>query len=180
MTTFFISKSVLLAVTLGIAMFTDVSDNKIRNSVTIPAALAGLFFNTVESGAGGILLSLKGWLVPILLLFVLYSINVMGAGDIKLFAAIGAIMGLPFVIYSFLFSVYAGGGIAGWLLFREGRFAERMKSLYMYIRVILLTRRFYPYTARGDRSSKFIFTAAVVPGTLLNYIICLIKLKGGN
>ena len=171
MTGLFTAKTLILAVTLGAALFFDFRYCRIKNAVTYPAAAAGLLVNFAERGFPGALLAMKGWLLPVLALFVLYYINVMGAGDIKLFAAIGAIMGLPFVMYCFLFSVYIGGVIACWLLIRRGQFPDRMRKLYGYAKTVFLTGRLFPYSAKGNKDSKFIFTLAIVPGTIVNWVL---------
>jgi len=176
MTGLFTAKTLILAVTLAAALFFDIRYCRIKNAVTYPAAAAGILVNFTEFGAPGALLAVKGWLFPVLVLFVLYYINVMGAGDIKLFAAIGAIMGLPFVVYCFLLSVYIGGVIACWLLIRRGQFRDRMRKLYDYAKTVLFSGRLFPYSVKGDNESKFIFTAAIVPGTVVNWVLVYVWL----
>ncbi len=171
MTTLFYAKTLILTITLGMALADDIRYCRIKNSVTYPAAAAGILVNMAEAGFPGTLLSLQGWFVPVTVLFVLYYINVMGAGDIKLFAAIGAVMGLPFVTYCFFFSVYIGGGIACWLLVRRRQFRQRIRKICGYGKTVLYTGRLFPYSVRGDNESKFIFTAAIVPGTVVSWVL---------
>lgn len=171
-------KAGLILTILGLALYQDLRENKIKNTVTFPAALLGLAVNAAETGTGGIVFSMKGWLVPVMSLMALYIINVLGAGDIKLFAAIGSIMGLKFAVLSFIFSVYAGGVIALVILLKQGALAARMKKILCYIKFTVATGRIVPYTARGDRSSKFIFSAAIVPGTFMQLVLTMLQLKG--
>ncbi|WP_418792180.1 A24 family peptidase [Phosphitispora sp. TUW77] len=171
MITLFMVKSFILAVALGTALYFDIRYCRIKNSVTYPAAVGGFLINFAEYGTPGLLFALKGWLIPVLALFVFYYINVMGAGDIKLFAAIGAIMGVSFVMYCFLFSVYIGGIIACGLLIRRKQFMYRMKMVCGYAKTVFLTGGLFPYGIKGDNNSKFIFTAAIVPGTIVNWVL---------
>ncbi|ADG83272.1 peptidase A24A prepilin type IV [Thermincola ferriacetica] len=174
----FIGKSLILIIILGLALYYDIREQKIKNFITLPAAVLGLATNLMEGGLTGLLFSIKGWLVPVAVLMVLYRINVMGAGDIKLFAAIGAVMGLPFTAYSFVFSVYTGGVIALVILLKKRVFIRRMQDVCNYFKYIFLTGRLAKYSGDDDKSSKFIFSTAIVPGTMIQYIITLLQFKG--
>lgn len=180
MNQFFIIKSILLLVMLGLALGQDIREKKIKNWVTFPAALAGIIINFWEAGPGGLAFALQGWLVPVLSLLLLYRMNVMGAGDIKLFAAIGALLGLKFTACCFIFSVFAGGAIAFVILAKDRALAARMKKMCAYLGFMAASGRIIPYSARGDGSSKFIFSAAIVPGTIMQLLITLFQLKGVN
>lgn len=178
MSVFLILKSILLIAGLGLALFHDIKEQKIKNFITLPAAFLGLVLNFLEQGPCGLLVSLKGWIIPVLLLIVLYRINVMGAGDIKLFAAIGAVMGLPFVLYSFVFTIYIGGVVAVIILIKRNQLLNRMKRLSGYVKFVLFTRQLSAYSSKDDSSSKFIFSTAIVPGTLLQLCLTVLRLKG--
>lgn len=168
---FFAAKTVLLLLVLGLAVASDLREKKIKNWITLPAALLGFGINTAANGMEGLLFSGKGWLFPVLLLFILYLINVMGAGDIKLYAAVGAIMGFPFVLYSFIFSVYIGGLLAVFILVRRRQFLERMACFYRYARFAFLTHSLPVYSPRGNTDGKFAFAVPIAVGTLLQLLL---------
>jgi prepilin peptidase CpaA len=172
-------KMALLLVMLGLALYQDVSAHKIKNWLTLTAALAGVALNFVEKGPAGLVMAVQGWLVPVLALMLLYRLNMMGAGDIKLFAAMGSLMGLEFVTLCFIFSVFTGGVIAFVILIREKALAARMIKIIRYFCLMAATGRIMPYVARGDNSSKFIFSAAIVPGAIVQLLITLFWVKGG-
>lgn len=171
MTACFFARSAVLLFSLGLALYYDLKETRIKNFITLPAALTGLALNVYEGGITGLQLSLKGWLMPILALLILYRINVMGAGDIKLFAAIGAIMGLPFTVYCFMFSVYIGGLISVGLLWKRKQFKRRMLQVLNYVKFILVTKQIPVYVSEGDTGSKFIFSAAIVPGAIVQFLL---------
>ena len=102
----------ILAITLIISFITDIRKRRILNIVTLPAILIGLIYYTVTSGFEGFLFSGKGLLVGFLILLIPYLLGGMGAGDVKLMAAIGALTGTSFVIESFLYTAIIGGLIA--------------------------------------------------------------------
>lgn len=164
-------KTVLLVSTLMLALYHDIKEQKIKNYVTYSAAFLGLTLNVAEHGLDGLGFTVVGWLTPVMVLGLLYATNIMGAGDIKLFAAIGAIMGLPFTMYCLAYSVYFGGLIALIILIRRKQFKQRMYRIYEYIYFIAITRKIVPYCAKSDNQSKFIFSTAIVPGTILHLFL---------
>lgn len=165
----------ILGLILLISLYYDIREQKIKNFITFPAALVGISINFIDQGYNGLITSLTGWFIPIAGLILLYYINVMGAGDIKLFAAIGSVMGLTFVAYSFIFSIYIGGIIAVFLLIKRRVFKTRMIAVLNYLKFIFLTGRLNKYSAKEDHSSKFIFTSAIVPGTLVQLALTYFK-----
>jgi len=174
MTVIFAVKTLSLIVILSLALYHDIKEQKIKNAVTLPGAVFGFLLNIVEGGVNGSVFSLKGWIVPVLLLIVLYLINVMGAGDIKLFAAIGAIMGVRFAVGTIVFSIYIGGLIAIVLLLVRKRFLSRMSFLLNYLLSVFWTGRLALYCNRGDTDAKFIFSTAIVPGSLLQLLLSIV------
>jgi prepilin peptidase CpaA len=103
-------ESLALALALA-ASVCDVRTRRIPNALTFGAAAAALVVSTWEGGATGAATSGAGLLAGLALWFPLFALGGMGAGDVKLLAAIGAWLG-PYA--TFFVSIYAG--IAGALL----------------------------------------------------------------
>lgn len=162
---FVLVRIVLLVCCLTLALINDLRENKIRNIITMPTALLGLVLNLAEGGGAGLMVAVIGWLVPILALIIFYLIKVMGAGDIKLFAAIGAVMGLPFTVGSFVISIYFGGVVALVLLIKRKQAGASLTRLRNYI-VHCLTRQNLTVYYSGPES-RFPFAIAIVPATLV-------------
>lgn len=129
---------VLSAVFLCIAFYTDVTRTKIPNRLTVPIAILGLGIHTATDGWSGFLYALYGAVAGFAILFLLYLFKAVGAGDVKLFAALGAVTGLQFTMQSLMYSVLYAGLIAlvillirrrTWLSFEEGRM---LKFPFMY------------------------------------------------
>lgn len=120
----------------------------------------------------GVLHSLAATVLPVLLLIILYILRMLGAGDIKLFSAIGAIMGVKFILYTIIYSFLSGGVIALALISLRKNGKQRLTYLYTYIKNCILTRSFQQYTAFDDKSdgSKFHFSYAIVCGTLISLV----------
>ncbi|MBU0606388.1 MAG: A24 family peptidase [Armatimonadetes bacterium] len=98
---------------LIISVFTDVRDGKIYNAVTLPFALLGLILNIIDKGLSGLLFSLAGLGMGLALFFLSAFLGrILGAGDCKLFAAVGALQGPQFLLWAILFSLAVGGVFA--------------------------------------------------------------------
>jgi len=82
---------------------------RIPNWLTIGGMTTGLILNTTLPMQTGLLWALAGLASGLVLLLPLYALGVMGAGDVKLMAAVGAFLGLPEVLFAVLASLIAGG-----------------------------------------------------------------------
>lgn len=102
----------LIAVLL-VAAAIDWRTMRIPNWLTVSAMLYGLAYNATHGQSlwGGLSTGGSGLLVGLVLLLPLYLIRAMGAGDVKLMAAVGAFLGPLPVLKAALF-VFVVGGIA--------------------------------------------------------------------
>ena len=155
------------------ALVWDIRTHKIKNVIVFPFVLAGIATNFLESGVEGAAQSLAAMLVPILLMGVLYALRMLGAGDIKLFCAVGAIMGLEFVLYTTAFSFLAGGCIAVVLLLLRRNAKKRFLHLFHYLKNLFRSFSFVPYTDFQDTSDggKFPFAIAIFCGAAVESVI---------
>jgi prepilin peptidase CpaA len=101
---------VLLALVV-IAGVIDYRSYRIPNWLTFGGALVGLVSSTLVAGQplDGFLWALAGLAAGFAVLIPLYALHVMGAGDVKLMAAVGAFLGFPGILYAVLFTFIAGG-----------------------------------------------------------------------
>ncbi len=110
----------------------DVHSSRVPNFVTFPLAFVGLVFHTFSDSGNGILFSVEGLGLGFILLIGFYIYGGMGAGDVKLLAAVGAVVGPTNVFMGFLFSSLLGGlyalAIMGWHL-GLAQTAERLKVI---------------------------------------------------
>ena len=105
-------KAVALAIAL-VACVTDIRTRRIPNILTFGAAGLAFVFHLVTEGlsAGG--MSVLAWLVGILVFLPFFLVGGLGAGDVKLVAAIGAWLGSPVLtMWVALYTGIAGGLMA--------------------------------------------------------------------
>src|SRR5919197_5677105 len=90
---------VLMAV-LAVASVTDLRTRRIPNALTFSTVALGLVLNGVFFGLDGLRDSASGAGLGLGLLFPLFMLRWMGAGDVKLMAVVGALKGFEFVFFA--------------------------------------------------------------------------------
>ena len=154
---------VLLAGAGGLIM--DLKEGRIDNRWILLCLGCGLLSHTIRDGPAGLFSGFAGILTPFLLLFWLNFFQMLGAGDIKLFCALGAFLG-PGKILELLGLAFIFGAIYGlFYLFLTGSFCHRFRYFIRYFRQTILTGTFSPYT-RLDVTSpgNFHFSWTILAG----------------
>ena len=139
---------VLLALVIAAGVF-DARYRRIPNWLTVTGVLIGLGLNTFQQGVvpsavirgtwQGLVFSLAGLLTGFGVYLVLYMLRAMGAGDVKLMAAVGSMVGWQNWFGIFLITAVVGGVLSivvslakrrlGKTLFNVGFILHEMKSL---------------------------------------------------
>jgi prepilin peptidase CpaA len=116
---------IILVLVAGTAAVYDVRFRRIPNWLVLSGLLLGLGLNTIllgwDSPHGGAESSLLGIGLAFLIYFPLYLLRGMGAGDVKLMAAIGAIVGARDWFGIFIITSLLGGVVAVILLLARGK-----------------------------------------------------------
>lgn len=161
-----IGKYITLLILLAIAVAGDIRSYRICNLTIALGLVAGLVLNFTVGGFEGLAWSILAAIIPAVLLIVLFALRMLGAGDIKLFCAIGAIMGITFVLYTMAFSFLAGGIMAAGIMLVRGNMKQRLGHIAAYLKTSFLTHSFIPYTDFSDKSdgAKFHFSLAIAAG----------------
>ena len=112
---------VLLIVLLAAAVF-DVRYRRIPNWLTVGGVVLGIAMNTVIGPPlAGIGFALAGLGVAFGIYVLLYALHAMGAGDVKLMAAVGALVGWERWFGIFFVTALIGGVMAFILVVSRGR-----------------------------------------------------------
>jgi len=165
-------KYILLVMLLSLAVLFDLRTYLIPNKLVAAGLIAGLLVNLILGGINSLLSSLAAAVIPAVVLIVLFALRMLGAGDIKLFCSIGAIMGIQFVLSSMAFSFIAGGALAVAIMILRGNARLRFKKIGKYLKTCLYTGRFMPYTDFKNKmdGGKFHFSIAIAAGCLINIL----------
>ena len=121
---------VAVLVVSSAACVTDLMSRRIPNVLTFGASGAALVFWTWTAGLSGLGLGLAGWVVGCALFLPWFILGGMGAGDVKLLAALGAWLGPRDALWLALCAGLAGGvfGVAVSLV--AGYFRESVSNLW--------------------------------------------------
>jgi prepilin peptidase CpaA len=90
----------------------DLRTRRIPNALTGTVALAGLAFAADGLGAVTLPQAASGLLVGLLVMLPGHVIGATGAGDVKLFAALGTLLGPHGALMAFFYTALAGGALA--------------------------------------------------------------------
>lgn len=110
----------------GTGAVVDVASRRIPNTVSLATAATGIVMAVV--GVSGVTLpsSLIGFAIGFVLMLPGYILGATGAGDVKLFAAAGAVLGAGQMAQAFFFVAVAGGVLACVVALRRERLGRTM------------------------------------------------------
>jgi prepilin peptidase CpaA len=123
-----VSSAAFAALAAGalVATIVDIRSRRIPNVLT--AAMAGVGLGLAITGLSGVspAASLGGLVVGLVLMLPGHVMGATGAGDVKLMAGVGAILGIQLVVTAFLFTAIAGGVLAVAVALRRRRLSATL------------------------------------------------------
>jgi prepilin peptidase CpaA len=134
---------IIMATALVISAVEDVRRQKIPNLVTFPTMVIAVAIHSLISGMDGFLYSAGGLALGMGLFMIPYLMGGMGAGDVKLMGACGAVFGPKGIIAASILIVLAGG-LYGLIIvaLHPGYVASLLKRLREMVKTIALTFQF--------------------------------------
>jgi len=123
----------LLFMPLALAIiYMDIRYRRIPNKLVLATLVAGIGLNSIFRGWQGLASSLEGLGVAFGLMFALHAIGTMGAGDVKLFAAVGSIVGIAHVLQTLLIVTLIGGLLAAGKMVYLRRVGKTMSGVVQF------------------------------------------------
>lgn len=154
------------ALTVGsIGVFTDTRYGLIPNKLTLTALALGLALHAVLGGWAGFIFAAQGVALGLGLFLIPFLIGGMGAGDVKLLAALGAFIGPSHIFVTFLFSVFLGGVMGLVVLIRTFGLRETFVTLFHSWNMLLSP------AWRTTRLTGFPFASAILFGVLVSLVV---------
>jgi prepilin peptidase CpaA len=99
----------LAAAAAGVAAFTDLRARRIPNWLTFTTLAVGLGVHAATDGLSGCTWALSGVGLGLALLLPFYLLRAMGAGDVKLLGALGALVGPQSLLSIAVYGALVGG-----------------------------------------------------------------------
>jgi prepilin peptidase CpaA len=148
------SYQVMLAILVIMAAAFDVRYRRIPNWLVCTGLIWGVGMNLFLFGSGGLKLSVVGIGVAFLIYFPLFALRGMGAGDVKLMMAIGALVGPTNWLAIFFFTGILGGVAAVAVLLWRKRLRQTVYRSFFILGELLRFRAPYVTNAELDVNSK--------------------------
>jgi len=147
-----------------VATVLDIRTRRIPNALTAAMTSVGIGF--AASGASGISIgaSLLGFVIGLALMLPGHALGATGAGDVKLMAAVGSIVGPALVVTAFLFTAVAGGVLAVIVAVRRRRLGVTLAGTARMIATPVDTCREIQAAAPA---SRFAYGPAIAVGSVL-------------
>jgi prepilin peptidase CpaA len=155
--------SATATVAASLAAIVDVRSRRIPNWLTLGLLLSGIAVNIWQAGVYGGALALAGAMLGLVLLLPLYAVRAIGAGDVKLLAGLGALLGPHMLVSVAVYGALAGGLMSAIVLARSGR-------LLIVLHEVLIEHR---APTRGGATTPYalaiafgMYSTLVLPGVL--------------
>lgn len=129
-----------------VAAYIDGKELRVPNKLTFPMIIAGWIYSTIAYGVQGdgwyygLMWSLAGTAVGVLTLLPAYSIGGMGAGDVKMMAAIGAWVHCSITWHAFMVSTIVGALLAVAMVIWSGDVRKHIDQFFYIANEIFLIR----------------------------------------
>ena len=157
-----------LAVFIG---YYDVRYRRIPNAFVLAAFCGGVVMNTILGGVQGAYSSLTGCGLAFVMMFVLHVFGAMGAGDVKLFAAIGAVTGVQLVLPTFIIVILTGGLLAVVSMIRAGMVMTTMHRVLQILVGMLPGWQMPKFAVPVDRKHTIPYGVAITTGSIISIAI---------
>jgi prepilin peptidase CpaA len=161
---------VLLALIVIPAAIFDLRWRRVPNWLTLSGLLLGIGLNTFLFGSAGLWSSLQGLGLAFLIYCPLYLLRGMGAGDVKLMAAVGAVAGPADWLGIFILTSLFGGVAAIILIVAKSRFYKTLDNIRLIL--VSLASGQAPYAVhpqldvRGDQGVRLPHAVMICCGAL--------------
>lgn len=124
---------VILLVILVVATIMDLCFDKIYNEWILVGIVTGLVCAVWQNGEKGFFPAVISMTIPIFLLYPLFMIGCLGAGDIKLLAVVGCFLTIEETVMCLGISFLIGAVLSLLKMFAKRNFLQRMRYLLSYV-----------------------------------------------
>jgi prepilin peptidase CpaA len=158
----------VLAIGLIAATVVDLRTRRIPNVLTGAMAATGLALAAFGFAKVSVGAALLGCVIGLVLMLPGHVLGATGAGDVKLMAAVGAIVGPGLVVTAFLFTAIAGGVLAVIVAARRRRLGATLAGTARLVSTPAEARQELKSAAP---SSRFAYGPAIAAGSIVAALI---------
>jgi prepilin peptidase CpaA len=163
--------AVKLAVLVPLAasvIYQDVRYRRIPNLLVLIALITGFGINIFFSGLHGFTSSLLGFAFGFIPMLLLHIFGAMGAGDVKLFGAVGTILGVGLMPTTLVVVIMLGGVLAIFTALRAGTMLSTLHGVLRIFIGILPGWEMPRFAMAPDRRHTIPYGVAIMVGSLIS------------
>ena len=162
-----VMKLLLLIPMAAFIVYYDVRYRRIPNVLVLSLLIGGLTLNICFGGFSGALTSLEGFALAFLPMFLIHMFGAMGAGDVKLFAAVGSVIGVSMVPMTFVVVVMLGAVLAVYTMLRSGTMFSTLHGVLRIFVGIMPGWEMPRFAIPPDRKHTIPYGVAIMLGSLI-------------
>ena len=162
-----VMKLLLLVPMAVFIMYYDLRYRRIPNLLVAGLLIGGLSINISFGGLSGGLASVEGLGLAFLPMFLIHLFGAMGAGDVKLFGAVGAVVGVSLVPLTFVIVVMLGAALAIYTMLRSGTVFSTLHGVLRIFVGIMPGWEMPRFAIPSDRKHTIPYGVAIMLGSLI-------------
>lgn len=166
-----VMKLLLLAPMAAFIVYYDVRYRRIPNVLVLALLIGGLTINASFGGLNGALISLEGFALAFVPMLLIHLFGAMGAGDVKLFGAVGAVIGVSMVPLTFVLVVMLGAVLAIYTMLRSGTVFSTLHGVLRIFVGIMPGWEMPRFAIPSDRKHTIPYGVAIMLGTLIAAVV---------
>jgi prepilin peptidase CpaA len=151
-----------LVVGAAAAAAIDLRTRRVPNALTAPLALSGVAYAAFGIGHLSVAAALAGSLIGLALMMPGHLFGATGAGDVKLFAAIGALLGPAPIVGAFMYTAVVGGIFAVVVAVRRQRLQRTLSGAAR----LMTTCGAAAEIERPEQNNRFCYAPAIAVGAI--------------
>ena len=153
-----------LAAGAGIAAAIDLRTRRVPNPLTAALTALGLVFAAAGISGLSVSASILGCVLGLALMLPGHLFGATGAGDVKLFAAAGALIGPAPIVTAFFYTALAGGLLALVVAVRRRRLQRTLNGA---VQLVATAAANSSAIAGPLENNRFAYAPAIAVGTLI-------------
>jgi len=141
----------------------DLKTRRVPNALTFGTAAAGVALAVAHATPLGVVAALAGGAIGFALMLPGHVFGATGAGDVKLFAAVGTLLGPKGIFVAFVYTALAGGVLAVAVALRRRRLQATIERTASLVATAGRTAR---EVEHGSADNRFAYAPAIALGAI--------------
>lgn len=161
---------IALAAMVFVASIYDIKYRRIPNWLILAGLLSSIFYQIFSGYGYGLVFWITGLGVGLFCFMPLYIMRAMGAGDVKLMAAVGSFLGGSAAIQTVMLTLFAGGALALLVMLWNRSWKLVLKNIGLMtanMTIAAMTRQLPKAEAPLKSAGNLPYGVAIAVGTLL-------------